>query len=204
MKILLIDTSLSNLTIAITEENKLLCSKSIKLNKDFSIYTISYIEGALNAVNIKPADIDTIMVFVGPGSFTGTRIGVTIAKVFAWCLNVKIIPISSLKALALSVDNFEYAVSVIDAKSNSYYVAIYNQNYEIIFNEQYISKAELIDKIYELNGKIKIVSDNELNIDDIKILNVELDVLKIVQYHTNENGVNPHELAPNYLKMMDI
>ena len=44
----------------------------------------------------------------GPGSFTGIRIGITIAKVYAWSLNIPITTISSLEAMAISSENEKY------------------------------------------------------------------------------------------------
>jgi len=204
MKILFIDTSLSNLVIGIVDNSKLLYSKSIRLNNELSIYVFPYLEEAFNSCNMKPTDIDIIMVVEGPGSFTGVRIGITIAKVYAWTLAKKIIPISSLRAMALSSNNYDYVVPIIDARSDSYYASIYNYNNEIIMNEKYISKKQLIDEISKLDGKVNVISDNEFNIDDLRIKKESLDILKIVEYYNDNEGVSPHQLVPNYLKQIDV
>ncbi len=196
---LFIDTSLSNLVIGIVKDNELLYSKSSKLYNQLSEYTLPYIEEAFNICNIKPIDIDNIMVIEGPGSFTGTRIGITIAKTFAWTLKKKIIPISSLKAMMLSVDNDGYVIPIIDAKSDSYYFGVYKDK-NVIIDEKYISREELITEIKNLIGKIKVISDTSFNLDDITVEEINFDILKIVHNYIDDEGINPHQLIPKYLK----
>lgn len=203
MRILFIDTALSNLVIGIVQNNSLLYTEANKLSDKLSTITVFYLERAFKKVNLKPADIDIIMIVNGPGSFTGTRIGVTVAKVMAWTLKKNIIPISSLKAMALSVKEADYIVTLIDARSNSYYVAIYDKEYQTLLEEQYISKNDLIKKIKSLTGRVKVVSDVEVKLDDIKVKAVRLDVLKIVKYYQHEEGIKVHTLVPNYLKLLE-
>jgi tRNA threonylcarbamoyl adenosine modification protein YeaZ len=204
MTALFLDTSLSNLVIGLVQDHKLLYSKSFQLHNELSIYTLPYLEEAFKNCNFKPNDIDTIMVINGPGSFTGIRIGVTIAKTYAWALNKKIIPVSSLKALALSASDYNYIIPIIDARSESFYSAIYDSDYNVIMEEQYINKFNLLNEIKKLNGNIKIVSDKDFNIENIEVNKINLDALKIVQYYENEKPINPHELVPNYLKKIEI
>ncbi|MDD4036608.1 MAG: tRNA (adenosine(37)-N6)-threonylcarbamoyltransferase complex dimerization subunit type 1 TsaB [Bacilli bacterium] len=200
MKILFIDTSLSNLVIGLVEDNKILSSKFVVLNNDLSINTIPYINDLFNEVNVLPEQIDKIMVVNGPGSFTGIRIGVTIAKVMAWSLNKKIIPVSSLKAMALSVRNHDYIISLIDARRDCYYAGIYDKSNNNIMEEQYISGEELLNKINNLNGSKILVSNKSFLLGNQEVAAVTLDILNIVNYNNNQAAVNPHHLNPNYLK----
>ena len=87
MKCLYIDTSSSFLYSAISNNGKLLASTSEKLDHDLSKITLVKISNMFKEINMKPQDIDKIIVVNGPGSFTGIRVGITIAKVYAWfCL----------------------------------------------------------------------------------------------------------------------
>ena len=103
MTIFYIDTTSSYLYTGIVRDDKLLIDKKENLGKDLSIYTVSIVNDMFNEVNLKPSDINKIIVVNGPGSFTGIRIGVTLAKIMAWSLNIPIITISSLSAMAKSI-----------------------------------------------------------------------------------------------------
>ena len=97
--ILYIDTSSNYLHSALLKENKLLDKISKNFNKDLSKYALSCIDKMLKNNNCTIDNIDKIIVINGPGSFTGIRIGLTIAKTIAWSIKMKIIEITSLMAL---------------------------------------------------------------------------------------------------------
>lgn len=199
MKTLFIDTSSSYLEISIILDGKVYEKKIESLN-EHSKYAIGLIEDLFKENNVKPREIDSIMVINGPGSFTGLRIGATIAKVYAWSFNLKLIPISTLKAYALSYSNYDYYVSVIDARRDHIYAGIYDSNYNNIIEEQYISIEELNIKLNEFNNYIVIgnidIKDNKSNIPN-------LNISKIYNYYKDNNGVNPHSLVPYYLKKVE-
>ena len=116
---LFIDTSSSDVSIALVKDNNILSSITQNLPNQHSIYTTSYIDKVLKETSLEPKDIDKIMVVNGPGSFTGVRIGVTIAKVFAYILKKDIMCLSSLKIRALS-SNHNNCLSIINANRNNY------------------------------------------------------------------------------------
>lgn len=201
---LFIDTSLSSLVIGIVKDNKLLYSNIKELDNDLSKYTLPTTQQALANLQLKPNDIDTIMVVNGPGSFTGIRIGITIAKVYAWALNKKVIPISGLKARAISSLENDYIIAIIDVKDSYYYAGIYNKHYKVIMSDRYINQKDLILEIKKLGNNFTIVSDQAFKIDKFKAEKRKLDILKIVQYHQHDAGVNPHYLSPCYLKKIAV
>jgi tRNA threonylcarbamoyladenosine biosynthesis protein TsaB len=203
VKTLFIDTSLSNLVIGIVNGDDLLYIESNKLSHQLSTYTLPRLVEVFNNCHLKPNDIDTIMVIEGPGSFTGLRIGITIAKIMAWTLNKKIIPISSLHAMALSVNDGDYIIPVIDARSNSYYASIYDNDLNLLMEPQYISKDKLLNEIKKLKGNLKIISDHDFYLADLKVNEIKLDVLNIVKSYINHEGISVHKLVPNYLKLTD-
>lgn len=189
MKSLFIDTHASMLNLGIVEDSKLLKEIKLPSNQDHSSKTLLNIEQMFSDLKITPKDIDQIIVISGPGSYTGLRIGVTIAKTYAYTLNKIVIPASSLKAKALSITGFDYVVATIDAKRDHYFAAIYDKDYNEILKEQYISKDDLAKEVSKLKGTIKTVVDEQ-----------DLDILNIVTYYQIQAGVNPHSLVPNYLK----
>ena len=96
MKILYIDTSSETLLISLDTEKTFDCIKLENI-KEHSIYAVEKVREILDKNNIEAKDLDKIVVVNGPGSFTGLRIGVTIAKTMAFVLNKNISVASSLK-----------------------------------------------------------------------------------------------------------
>ena len=83
---LFIDTSLSDVSIALLKDEKILDLINNNIPGEHSIYVTKYIQDILKNNNLLPKDIKEIVVVNGPGSFTGVRIGVTIAKMIAYLL----------------------------------------------------------------------------------------------------------------------
>lgn len=193
---LFIDTSTTTLTVALIKDDNVLEESTVS-SSEHSKHTMPEIEKLFKNNNIEPKSVNKIMVTNGPGSFTGIRIGVTIAKTYAWACNINIVPISTLKAYALSKTNFDYYIPMIDARRNCVYAGVYDKNYNEVMNDAYISLDKLQEKVKDLNNICFISNDNIKNID---VENVKLNVQKIYDYYKDSDGVNPHSLMPNYLK----
>jgi tRNA threonylcarbamoyladenosine biosynthesis protein TsaB len=168
---------------------------------EHSKYAMSEMQKVFADASLKPNEIDKIIVVNGPGSFTGVRIGVTIAKTYAWTLKKEVIPISSLLVNALGYDGYDYYVSVLDARRNHVYAAIYDSNYNPVLAEQYISITELSDKIKSLKGNVNVTGDIDIN--DYKSNKIVMNALKVIANSKNKKGVSAHSLVPNYLKMVE-
>lgn len=192
---LLVDTCTSYVVIGLLRENEII-DQRIELNdKDLSTNFVPLVEELLTKNSKKPTDIDTIFVAVGPGSFTGIRVGVTFAKVMAWSLNIKIIPFSSLELLA-STSSENIVVPLIDARRGYVFGGIYDQNLNCIMDDKYVLLDELLEKLKIYNNPIFISTDS-FNFTTIL---PDVDIRKVVSKHLNDEGVNPHNLNPNYLK----
>jgi tRNA threonylcarbamoyl adenosine modification protein YeaZ len=201
MKYLFVDTSMHDLTIAISTEEELIGCTTSTYTNEHSKYALSQMKSVFTESSLKPEDIDKIIVVNGPGSFTGVRIGVTICKTYAWALKKEIIPISSLLTYALSYDGYKYYVCVINARRNFVYAAIYNEHYDNVLEQQYISIDKLNTIISSLDGSFIVIGD--IDIVENKANPVRLNILKIVQYCKNKQAVEAHLLVPNYLKMVE-
>lgn len=200
---LFIDTSLTDVSIAVLKNTKVLSSINKNIPGKHSIYVIPFINECLIKANLTPDEIDQIMVVTGPGSFTGLRIGVTIAKTYAYLRKIPIIAVSSLKMIALSKEiNNNYILSLIDAKHDNYYLGLYTTNYQEEINEHFASKEEVIAIIKKYNPSI--VSNDNLNIDNINILRQELNISKIVSYYMDKKKESYFTLLPNYLKLPQV
>ena len=121
---LFIDTSLANVSISVLKDNQILSLISEEIPNMHSSYATKFIKDALDNAKIDANDIDSLFVVTGPGSFTGVRIGVTIAKTYGYLIKKDITPVSSLKSLALSVPDKETVMSIIPANKSTYYIAI--------------------------------------------------------------------------------
>jgi len=196
---LVIDTCNSNLTVALTHDNSILSIYNERIFTDLSTKIFPVMQEVFIKANIEPKDIDTIFVANGPGSFTGIRIGVTVAKTYAWTLNKKIIPFSSLELMSTTKVEEDYIVPVIDARRDYVYAGIYNEHLDSIMDDIYISIEDLMKELQDKS--YKIVSYDEF--EQLQTINPEINVLKIIEKHKNDSGVNPHSVNPNYLKLTE-
>ena len=183
---LFIDTSLSDVSIALVKEGNLLSIIHNNIPGEHSIYVSKYLEDILKENNLSPKEVDEIIVVNGPGSFTGIRIGVTIAKIFAYLQNIRIVTITSLLARVIGIHS-KYILSRIDAKHGNYYIGLYDKNYNKI-SEEFANTEEMN----------KIINKYSPEIVDI---NKEYDIEKIIEYTKKLSSENPHAVNPIYLKL---
>ena len=201
MKILYVDTSSDYLYSGIVINDVLVSECQEKLGKDLSKEALPRIIGVFKKANITPKDLDKIIVVTGPGSFTGIRIGVTIAKTIAWSLKIPIVPISGLTAMAISNKQEGYSMPLIDARRGFVYGALYDNNINSIVEDSHILLDELVKKCYDYIP-ITVITNNEI-VTDYNVNRYEPDILKIVTYFKNKEGLNPHMINPIYLKQTE-
>ena len=128
MKTLSIETSSKICSIAILEDNKLI--KKIELDNGLthSETLMPLIKQILEETHFSLSEMDLLVCDIGPGSFTGIRIGVATVKAFSDSLNIPAVGISSLEALAYSIKDNGYICSIIDCKNDNCYYALYSLN----------------------------------------------------------------------------
>jgi tRNA threonylcarbamoyladenosine biosynthesis protein TsaB len=127
MTILAIDTSNYALGVALLEDNQVLGEYITNLKKNHSVRIMPAIQTLMKDCEKVPADLTKIVVAKGPGSYTGVRIGVTIAKTLAWTLNIPLVGISSLEILASGVGRYfdGYVSPLFDARRGQVYTGLY-------------------------------------------------------------------------------
>lgn len=201
MRILYIDTSSSYLYAGIVENDKLLSEVKKEYIQELSKYALPEISELFNKTKLSTKDIDKIIVVNGPGSFTGIRIGITIAKIYAWSLNIPITTITSIEAMMMSSNSNSYLVPLIDARRGYVFSAIYNDKKEQILKPQYIKFEELKQKLEDINNYV-IITNDEL---DYKCNKETYDpnILKIVLKYKDKEPINPHIVNPEYLKLTE-
>lgn len=198
MRVLYIDTSSDYLYSGIVIDDKLVSSVKKKYEKDLSKEALPKIIELFDEAEITPKDLDKIIVVNGPGSFTGIRIGITIAKTIAWALNINITPISGLTAMAISCHNDTYKIPLIDARRGFVYGAIYDKDNNKVVEDSHIYLQDLLDKSKDLSD-VTVITNNDININLEKV-KYDPDILKIVKHYENSEGINPHLVNPIYLK----
>ena len=87
---------------------------------------------------------------------------------------------------------------MIDARRNAVYAGIYDRNLDAVIPDQYITLDALQKKVEELDGTYTFISDQTFPSIDVIKSNMNLKV--ILKKHENDEGINPHQVNPNYLK----
>lgn len=178
MKVLVIDTATNLLVVGLKNDDKNIIRTRLGKN-DNAAYLVNEIEVLLNEENIKLENLDKIIVGIGPGSYTGNRVAVVVAKTLAYSKNIKLEKISSLLLLSSGYENITAA---IDARRGFYFANNHTFG-KSISGDNYIS----LDKLKE--NKDYII----LNEDTIK---VDLDII----INNSEEVKDVFLLEPNYLR----
>lgn len=131
MKILYLETSSKNCSVAISDNEKLLClCEEVSENYKQSESLHSFVEWALEGAQISLKEIEAVSLGKGPGSYTGLRIGASSAKGFCYGLKVPLIAVNSLESMIEPFlrQNYDYVVPLIDARRMEVYTAVYDGN----------------------------------------------------------------------------
>ena len=151
MKQLAFDTCLDKTYITLIDDGKIIKSKVILSDGEnyHSAYLISTIVKVLKEAGMKPDDLDVIATDIGPGSFTGIRACVTVARVLAQQLNIKVVGVSSLEILSNILGDNDLVV--LDARKNKAYVY-----------DGKIDGAIELEKVDEIVKGRRVITDNSL------------------------------------------
>ncbi|MBR3660569.1 MAG: tRNA (adenosine(37)-N6)-threonylcarbamoyltransferase complex dimerization subunit type 1 TsaB [Bacilli bacterium] len=196
-----IDTSSSYLYSGIVKDGKVLAEIKQDFNKELSKYTVSEIEKLFKESNLKPIDIDKIIVVAGPGSFTGIRIGMTFAKIFAWSYSIDITTITSLEAMQASINSKKVLVPLIDARRGYVYAGVY-KNGKVLLKDQYIELLKLEDFLNNLGEDYFYITNDKKFTYENKF-GYNPDILNITMMYKDNKAINPHLVEPIYLKLTE-
>ncbi len=152
-----IDTANAPLSVAVVKDGVVVAELTQNNKVTHSIGAMPTIEEALTRAKLSVKEIDAIAVSAGPGSYTGVRIGVTIAKTLAWSLQKPIIPVSSLQALTYNVPYFNGVIcAMIDARRQHVYSGAY-QGEQVIIEDGHYAVIDLLPKLRDLHVPILFV-----------------------------------------------
>ena len=197
MKILAVDTSSKLCSVAILEDKNLIKKLELDNGLTHSETLMPLIQQLLNECSLSLNNINLLVSDIGPGSFTGIRIGVSSCKAFSDSLNIPCVGISSLEVLAYNIQNDGIICSTIDCKNNNCYLAWYelkSGNYNVIIepcaksvndvldllNSQYYNKcisfvgdgipSEKLHSIYDNNADSEVTKNiisSYLNVENL-------------------------------------
>ena len=201
MRTLYIDTSSSFLYTGIINDNKIEAEIKEEYGHKLSEMALPEIVSMFEKNKLQAKDVDKIIVVDGPGSFTGIRIGITIAKVYAWSLKTPITTITSLEAMAISSTADTYKVPMLDARRKYVFAAIYDKDNNVVLAPTYLKLEELDEKLKELDNFTVITNDKINEYENKEAYSPNL--LKIVNTFKDKENINPHAVNPHYLKLTE-
>lgn len=192
---LFLNTSSNYLNISLIKDKKEIDNLYKKLDKDLSREALFELSKLLENNGLVPNDVDEIVCVRGPGSFTGLRVGVTISKVFAHFLNKKLYSVSSLEVMATTRRD-DIIVPLIDARRGYVYGAIFDKDYNVLMEEQYIKYEDLIEKVKSYNESTTLISNDDFSMETLRI---DPNIEDLYKYNLKREE-NPMTFEPNYLK----
>ena len=179
MYTLFIDTHLWDILIYLLKDGKIVDKELVINKKNNSEYIFPSIVKVIDGIKL-----DEIVVVNGPGSFTGVRLGVTIAKTLAYTLNIPIKTVTALECMAISNNTYKVAFS----DSNGYYVGNFDESFNLIEDYSYLKNQDF----------------STLNRNNDYYLNYNIDVEKIYAFLKNRKSINPHQVKPVYIKKIGV
>lgn len=220
MNILHIETSTKACSIALSNDRILLGSRHVDEGMNHSVVLAPAIEDLLKSNNLVPAQLNAISVSSGPGSYTGLRVGCSLAKAMAYALNIPLLAVPTLRALAQAgfkkFPEADVVMPMVDARRDEVFTAIYNKDlHELMpvsslilgsYNWlELLTRNELIvicgdgahkTNVHIINDSIVVASDIQCNA--VHLINPAGDLV------SRQNFSNPIQFVPFYLKPPNI
>ncbi len=163
MRILAIDSSGLVASVAIVSENELIGEYTVNFKKTHSQTLLPMLDAVVKMVELDLKDIDAIAVAMGPGSFTGLRIGSSTAKGLGLALNKPIIEVPTVDGLAYNIGATDYMICpLMDAKRNQVYTGLYEYvdgKFEVVKPECAVALADILDEINVKGKKVIFLGD---------------------------------------------
>lgn len=194
MNYLIIDSSNKQLYIGIVDSNQNVFEHVHMGNNDHSETLMFELERLLKKSNLKIDDINKIIVSEGPGSYTGIRIGMTVAKIFAWDKGIKLYRTSSFVFLISSFLDKDGVYSLVfDARRNNGFCGIFqveNNELKLLREPVFTKYDDFVNVENEFDNIIKINGSNDFKVDVLKLINSKY-IYEVEDIHS---------FVPNYLR----
>lgn len=194
MNYLAIDTSGFHLTVIAKGEKGEYTYYNEDCSLKHSVMLMPAIEQTLKKANLKKEDVDVFCCSLGPGSFTGIRIGVATAKAFAYALGKKVLGVTSFDCLAYNKIT-ENVLTLVDARHDHVYLSGYSGG-KVSICPQYAPNESLS----EYNGKYTFVSSSKIDGVDTEIMPLSEGFRLAVEAKLNEATLDLETLVPLYIR----
>ena len=191
LKRLVIDSATQFLFVGLYDDFECLGYYHQAGKNDHSVKLMPEIEGLLSKNNLKVKDLDEIYVGIGPGSYTGLRIGVVIAKMFGWNNNISVFSVSSLAFLASSYNGEGLVLAEIDARRGNSFLGLYDVSNGFLTIHDDEKLVNLEEYKASIKGDFVVASEG--------LPNVEM----IIKSKMFSNVEDIHGLNPNYLRVTE-
>jgi tRNA threonylcarbamoyladenosine biosynthesis protein TsaB len=163
MKILAVDTSTNVASAAILEDDVIIGEYNCNKGKTHSQRLMPMVQHLLETTGLTAGDMDAFAASIGPGSFTGLRIGVTTVKAMAFAAEKPVISVHTLDALAYNIPMLDSLVCpMIDARNNQVFTAIYRfieDKLERLTDYMGVHIGELAQQLKGMEGKVVFLGD---------------------------------------------
>ena len=152
MNLLAIDSACSILSAAVSRGEEIFYEETESGMKQ-SEFVMDIIDSLMKKAGLKPDDLDGMLCMGGPGSFTGLRIGYSIAKGLALSLSKPFAPVPTLECVSFETQNDELLLAVIEARKNACFYAFF-KNGKRVTEDRDGDYARIADEIEKHSGKI--------------------------------------------------
>lgn len=183
MKTLILDSATNKLYVSLVIDEQIVYETYTSSEKGHAKTIMVEIDNACKKANIELINIDQVVVGIGPGSYTGVRMAVTVGKMLATMANdIKLLSISTLVLMASGYTG--NVLSTIDARRGNCFGMIYDMN-----SDSYVQEESLYERtILEANTYDYKVDENEYKVNPLKVISLA----SLVE--------EPRTLVPNYLR----
>ena len=212
MVILGVDCSSKQSSVCIMKDDRVIYTAVQATNTTHSQNFLPMIQGALTVCSLTPKDVDLYAVTLGPGSFTGLRIGLAAIKGMASANNTACIGVSSLKALAKAVDLDGIVIPVFDARRRQVYGCVMDGDNVIC--DDFCRDVSVLEKYMDTEKNVYFVGDGKTlcyntykGYSNVKPNSIELPCIArgaclLAKAEYELNGAKTHfDLSPSYLRL---
>ena len=208
MKILALETATVAGSVAIVDDNKgLIGEVRVDVKVAHSERLMPSVEWLLNASGLSINDIDAFAVSIGPGSFTGLRIGLSTAKGLAFSTGKPLVPVKTLDAFARTLVYCSYTICpMLDARKNEVYAGLYRWEDDLckkIMPETAISPETLLSEI-KGNGPLLFTGDGTLKYHEVIEETLKKDAVFAPSYRMSPSASSVAEIAFETLEQSDL
>ena len=195
--LLTINTAFMDANIGLVLDSGKILSRTIDAKSKHSENVLKTIDEMCEEGNVRFRDIDKVAVVIGPGSFTGIRIGVAIVKALGCVnLNLKVYPITSLELMAyIYLQNHKERITcVLNALSNLYFTAKFDGDGKKLEKEKMVDTLNNDEKIIVLKGDLNLPNSVSVELNTVSLVDFALKKIE------KDMPISAENLEPLYLR----